>query len=592
MTLQESFATAFAVKNIAQQLANSSATGQFGVQYPTDLNQNIIGYPYNTETGLFNYGLDPNPPLLSAVTTTPRFPAIRLLDTAGVVSQGTRVYAKFSNVPSGMQLYVPTVVSLVSKEPSTLNQKTGIAVLVATDANGAGAYSPVTGNASGLAAATLSGNTAMVVYEVLYTDPSKVEAITIPVAAAYQASTGTPIAGAQSVTVQAGLAPLSTITTTMDTTVPIPRFSATAATSAATSAAFLTQPCGQPDLTISVGHSGAFVPSGSGNFSLTATNSGDTPTSGTVTVGAIPGNGLTATGLFGSGWNCNLAGLTCTRNDSIAAGASYPPISLAVAVSPNAAAAITSSATVSGGGESLTANDTATDVVYPAPLQTITVGTSPGGLAFTVDGSFYTARQTFRWASGSTHSISVDASQAVGGTTLVFDNWSDHLAQGHTITVGSVAADYTATYGSSTSSTLCVANVGIPPSVRSDGLSELMGDIVLDCTGGTPTASGSPLAKLTFTLDFNTAVTSRITADGYTEALLIIDEPHSAWSQWIPLLACGDSGTNDDGSGVCSITSLDGSGMGTYQGQLGHPNVYQGRIGANPNQLVWRGHPR
>ena len=585
VTLQESFATAFAVKNIAQQLANSSATGQFGVQYPTDLNQNIIGYPYNTETGLYNYGLDPNPPLLSAVTTTPRFPAIRLLDTAGVVSQGTRVYAKFSNVPSGMQLYVPTVVSLVSKEPSTLNQKTGIAVLVATDANGAGAYSPVTGNASGLAAATLSGTTAMVVYEVLYTDPSKVEAITIPVAAAYQASTGTPIAGAQSVTVQAGLAPLSTITATMDTTVPVPRFSA----NAATSAAFLTQPCGQPDLTISMSHSGAFAPNGSGNFSLAATNSGDTPTSGTVTVGVIPGTGLTATGLFGSGWNCNLAGLTCTRNDSVAAGASYPPISFAVAVSPNAAAAITSSAIVSGGGESLTANDTATDVVYPAPLQTITVGTSPGGLAFTVDNTVYTARQTFRWASGSTHTISVDATQPVGGTTLVFNNWSDQLAQGHTITVGTVAADYTATYGSSTASILCRAVTQVL-SARSDGLSELMGGLRLDCTGGTPTASGSPLTKLTFALDFNTTVTSRITADGYTEALLIIDEPHLR-TQWFPLLACGDSGTYDDGSGVCSITSLNGSGIGNYQGQVGHPNVYQARVGANPNQLVWRDIP-
>ena len=33
----------------------------------------------------------------------------------------------------------------------------------------------------------------------------------------------------------------------------------------------------------------------------------------------------------------------------------------------------------------------------------------------------------------------------------------------------------------------CTNSTGVPPVVRAEGYSELMGDIVLDCTGGIPT---------------------------------------------------------------------------------------------------------
>jgi hypothetical protein len=34
----------------------------------------------------------------------------------------------------------------------------------------------------------------------------------------------------------------------------------------------------------------------------------------------------------------------------------------------------------------------------------------------------------------------------------------------------------------------CVANAGVPPLMRAEGITELTGDIVLNCTGGTALA--------------------------------------------------------------------------------------------------------
>src|SRR5439155_1434342 len=86
-------------------------------------------------------------------------------------------------------------------------------------------------------------------------------------------------------------------------------------------------------------------------YTLTVTNVGAGPTSGTVTVTDTLPAGLTATGLAGSGWTCTLATLTCTRSDALAAGASYPPITLTVNVAVTAPPSITNVAVVAGGGD-------------------------------------------------------------------------------------------------------------------------------------------------------------------------------------------------------------------------------------------------
>jgi uncharacterized repeat protein (TIGR01451 family) len=117
-----------------------------------------------------------------------------------------------------------------------------------------------------------------------------------------------------------------------------------------------------PDLTINKTHAGSFVQGQIGAiYTLTVTNTGNGSTTGTVTVTDTLPSGLTATAMSGTGWTCSAISLTCTRNDSLAAGSSYPPITLTVTVAFNAPPTVMNRADVSGGGEFVTANDSATD---------------------------------------------------------------------------------------------------------------------------------------------------------------------------------------------------------------------------------------
>jgi uncharacterized repeat protein (TIGR01451 family) len=128
-----------------------------------------------------------------------------------------------------------------------------------------------------------------------------------------------------------------------------------------------------PDLVISLTHSGSFTQGDIGDtYTVTVTNNGTAPTVGPVSVvGALPA-GLTATEISGAGWATDLGTLTGTRSESLAPGAGYPPITVIVNVSTNAASSLTSIAKVSGGGEINTVNDSASDpttVVALAPIQ-------------------------------------------------------------------------------------------------------------------------------------------------------------------------------------------------------------------------------
>ncbi len=129
-----------------------------------------------------------------------------------------------------------------------------------------------------------------------------------------------------------------------------------------------------PDLTIAKTHSGDLARGQVGAYSLVVTNNGALPSSGTVTVVDILPAGLTATAMAGAGWSCNVGTLTCTRSDALGVGASYPPITLTVNVDPQAPASLTNTATVSGGGQTYTANDTADDptsVLTSLPIPTL-----------------------------------------------------------------------------------------------------------------------------------------------------------------------------------------------------------------------------
>src|SRR5258705_218009 len=78
--------------------------------------------------------------------------------------------------------------------------------------------------------------------------------------------------------------------------------------------------------------------------------------------------------MSGAGWSCTLATLTCLQNDVLAPGASYAAITLTVNVAGTAPPSVTNTASVNGGGETNTPNDTAIDV---------TAGTQGPGLTLT-----------------------------------------------------------------------------------------------------------------------------------------------------------------------------------------------------------------
>lgn len=150
----------------------------------------------------------------------------------------------------------------------------------------------------------------------------------------------------------------------------------------------------------------------------------------------------------------------------------------------------------------------------------------------------------------------------------------------------------------------CVANASVPPTVRSEGLTELVGDVTLNCTGGNPTAAGVTIPSSNVTVFLNTNITSRVVSTNsgtWSEAILMIDEPHSVANPNVQLLACGDTNTTQASPGVCTVLGTAGGigATGPYSGAPGHPNVFQARVGiggnasvsANPNAVTWSGVP-
>ena len=76
-----------------------------------------------------------------------------------------------------------------------------------------------------------------------------------------------------------------------------------------------------------------------------------------------------------------------------------------------------------------------------------TIATNPSGLQIAVDGTTTPSPQTFNWAVGSSHTISVASPiSGTAGTRYVFSSWSDGGSQTHTITAPSSSATYTASF--------------------------------------------------------------------------------------------------------------------------------------------------
>lgn len=87
--------------------------------------------------------------------------------------------------------------------------------------------------------------------------------------------------------------------------------------------------------------------------------------------------------------------------------------------------------------------------IYPVfnPTVTITIATDPSGLQIEVDGTMYTAPQSFEWLPNTTHLVNVPSMQSGGtGTRYVFIGWSDGGSQQHSITIGTSSVTITASF--------------------------------------------------------------------------------------------------------------------------------------------------
>jgi len=151
----------------------------------------------------------------------------------------------------------------------------------------------------------------------------------------------------------------------------------------------------------------------------------------------------------------------------------------------------------------------------------------------------------------------------------------------------------------------CSNSSGVPPLVRAEGYSELLGDLVLDCIGGIPTPPNQTVPNVSIAVNLDVNVTSQTTKViagtqvEFLESLLMIDEPNSPANPARVLTNCGRTLAPDNtqaGAGVCSILGGGSNGAAnTYDGSQGHPNVFQGRsfrlITGQFNQVVFSGIP-
>jgi uncharacterized repeat protein (TIGR01451 family) len=204
----------------------------------------------------------------------------------------------------------------------------------------------------------------------------------------------------------------------------------------------LTAEGGPPVLTITCTHNGAFALNSTGEYTLTVSNLALAgPTNGTVTVTEFLPGGLSVSSMSGDGWDCN--GNSCTTTGTLGSGAAYPPISVAVSVSPPAPSQVTNQVTVGGGGAAITGAQDLTVLTAPPT----TIQTTPPGLQFSVDGiTSQTAPQTLSLSPGN-HTLSVPSAEPTApGVQSAFTGWSDSGAATHTIDVTGAATTYTATF--------------------------------------------------------------------------------------------------------------------------------------------------
>ncbi len=112
----------------------------------------------------------------------------------------------------------------------------------------------------------------------------------------------------------------------------------------------------------------------------------------------------------------------------------------------------------------------------------------------------------------------------------------------------------------------------IPSFLRAEGETEMVGDILLNCSGGVPTPAGNPIPQANITIFLNTNITSRILSNGGSEALLMIDEPGLPPNLFQQV--CGSING-------CSVAGTGGASEPFDGTSAARPNIFQGVVTGN-----------
>jgi hypothetical protein len=144
----------------------------------------------------------------------------------------------------------------------------------------------------------------------------------------------------------------------------------------------------------------------------------------------------------------------------------------------------------------------------------------------------------------------------------------------------------------------CSAQGTVSLPLRGEGFTEQTGDLIIACAGGIPLAPGANIPLITFTVFYNTTVTSRLlptpgdpTTNHVSDALLLIDEPNTcigctvgtsppvSYGSTLPLIAC----LTPFAGCVQTVGAVAGPTYGTAvsSGSTPAPNVYQGVVSGN-----------
>jgi len=189
-----------------------------------------------------------------------------------------------------------------------------------------------------------------------------------------------------------------------------------------------------------------------------------------------------------------------------------------------------------------------------------------------------------------------------------FRKWLFALAAaGLLLGIGSSAANAQGTLQCTTT-----AGGGVNVNIRSEGVTELLGDLIINCTGGTPTAGGIAIPLENIQISINANITSRIedATTSASEALLLVDSPYPASGIFPVPPAAGAVAPNATNAQIqlacqalnstnCAMISK-GVGVGVsgnYDGTTNVPagtgphfNVFQG-YQAGVNTIAWNGVP-